>query len=90
MTASQTILMCKECSGEFLIISQEEAIYAERKLPLPDQCPSCRHKRRMALRNERRLYKRPCGKCGENMLTTYAPDAPYAIYCQKCFWENIG
>jgi len=90
MTPKQTKFTCKECSKEFLVIPQEMAIYAEKKLPLPDQCPSCRHKRRMALRNERALYKRSCGKCGDSMLTTYAPDAPYAIYCQKCFWENVG
>ena len=62
MAQQQTKLACKECSKEFLVIPQEEAIYAEKKLPLPDQCPSCRHKRRMALRNERTLHRRTCGK----------------------------
>ena len=44
----------------------------------------------MALRSERQLYKRPCDKCKESMLSTYPPNAPYQVYCQKCFWENIG
>lgn len=88
--AQQRTLTCTECSKEFLVIPQEATIYNEKRLPLPDQCPACRHKRRMALRNERTLYRRTCAKCGGTMLTTYAPDAPYAIYCQKCFWEDIS
>ncbi|MDD5026727.1 MAG: zinc-ribbon domain containing protein [Candidatus Peribacteraceae bacterium] len=88
--AQQTKRMCTECSKEFLVIPQEATIYDEKKLPLPDQCPACRHKRRMALRNERALHRRICTTCGSPMLTTYAPDAPYAIECQKCFWKHVG
>jgi hypothetical protein len=44
----------------------------------------------MALRNERQMYKRTCAKCQKPMLATYPEDAPYVIYCQACFWENIG
>jgi hypothetical protein len=44
----------------------------------------------MALRNERQLYKRTCDKCSAQMLSTFPKEAPYKVYCQKCFWENIG
>ncbi|KKW37241.1 hypothetical protein A2454_01600 [Candidatus Peribacteria bacterium RIFOXYC2_FULL_55_14] len=78
------------CKKEFLIIAQEISFYEEKGLPMPDLCPACRHRQRMALRNERRLYKRTCAKCNKDMLSTYPEDAPYTIYCQKCFWEHIG
>jgi len=87
-----TKLVCKEptCGKEFLVVSAEAKFYEQKKLPLPDHCPACRHRQRMALRSERQLYRRPCDKCKQSMLSVYPPEAPYIVYCQKCFWENIG
>ena len=85
-------LTCLEpsCLKPFIVISAEAAFYDQKKLPLPDHCPACRHRQRMALRSERQLYKRTCDKCKESMLSVYPSDAPYVVYCHKCFWENIG
>lgn len=80
---------CKNCGNQFAIIAQEMKFYEIKKLPPPDCCPQCRHRQRMALRNERKLYKRDCDKCKKSMLTTYPSSVPYQVYCQKCFWENI-
>ena len=90
--ATPTKLVCKNtsCGKEFIAIAQEVKFYEDKKLPLPDHCPACRHKERMALRNERQLYKRTCDKCSAQMLSTFPKEAPYKVYCQKCFWENIG
>ncbi len=87
-----TKLTCQDpaCGKEFIVISAEAKFYEAKKLPLPDHCPACRHRHRMALRSERQLYKRTCDKCREGMLSVYPPDAPYMVYCHKCFWENIG
>ncbi len=79
-----------ECGKSFKLISQETDFYERKELPLPDLCPSCRHKQRMALRSERELYSRECSACGEKVLSTIPDSAPYKISCQKCFWENIG
>ncbi|MFA7278409.1 MAG: zinc-ribbon domain containing protein [Candidatus Gracilibacteria bacterium] len=81
---------CKTCGKDFLIIDQEQAFYAKKELPMPVICPKCRQDERLAMRNERNLYKRKCDKCGNDMIATYAPDSPYVIYCQKCFWEYVG
>lgn len=85
-------LVCKnsDCGKEFNIIDQEEKFYTMKKLPLPEFCPACRHKQRMALRNERKLYPRKCDNCKQGMLSTFPQESPYKVYCQKCFWENIG
>jgi hypothetical protein len=84
-------LTCKnpDCSKDFLVIPQEISIYQARNIPAPDFCPACRHKQRMALRNEREMYRRSCDNCRSSMLSTYPQDAPYKVFCQKCFWENI-
>ncbi len=80
---------CKSCSKEFLIIPQEKVFYKRKKLPLPNECPQCRQKRRLSFRNERNLHKRTCDKCGENIISTYRADSPYIIYCQECYWNYL-
>ena len=78
------------CGKKFNIVPQELVFYEQKQLPLPTHCPSCRHKMRMALRSERALYRRVCGKCRESVLSTYPESAPYTVYCQECFWKHIG
>lgn len=92
LPADAAKLTCQEssCGKDFIVTTAEQEFYTQKKLPLPDHCPACRHKQRMALRSERQLYKRTCDKCKQSMLSVYPPDAPYVVYCQKCFWENIG
>ena len=92
MSTTQQFLTCTntDCGKNFILIDQEKIFYKEKNLPSPDICPACRHKQRMALRSERHLYDRICDHCGDQMLSTYPQNAPYTVYCQKCFWENIG
>ncbi len=92
MTNPTIKLTCKNegCGKDFIVIETEAQFYEQKHLPLPDHCPACRHRQRMALRSERQLYKRTCGKCKTSMLSVYPTDAPYVAYCNKCFWENIG
>ena len=84
-------LVCQnaECKKEFIVIASEAKFYADKNLPLPDHCPACRHRQRMALRSERQLYRRTCDKCKKSMLSVYPCEAPYIVYCHSCFWENI-
>ncbi|PIP66653.1 hypothetical protein COW94_00635 [Candidatus Peregrinibacteria bacterium CG22_combo_CG10-13_8_21_14_all_44_10] len=81
---------CEQCTKPFLIIQQEQDFYKKKDLPWPANCPECRQKRRLSLRNERKLYKRDCDSCKKSMITTYRPDSPYIVYCQECFWKHIG
>ncbi len=81
---------CKECAKEFLIIPQEQSFYTKKGLPGPEKCPECRQKRRLSLRNDRKLFKRKCDKCSKEIVSTYRPDSPYKVYCQECYWEYLG
>lgn len=89
LKASSTSV-CVTCKKEFLIIPQEKVFYKKKDLPFPDNCPECRQKRRLGLRNERKLYKRTCDKCQKSIISTYAQDSKYIVYCQECFWKYIG
>lgn len=76
---------CQKCKKQFLVIEQEQIFLAEKNLPLPDNCPSCRQIRRLSLRGaERILYKTTCQKCGKDIVV--ARDPKYTkneIYCRK-------
>ena len=52
-------------------------------VPTPSLCPEERQRRRLAFRNERKLYKRRCDATGEQIISIYSPDKPYKIYNQK-------
>jgi hypothetical protein len=94
------ILKCEECGRNYHLIDREIAHYKKLKLPIPKYCFNCRHKRRMDLRLPRRLWRRKCscdkeshfhGKenCIVEFETSYAPDRPEIVYCEKCYQQEI-
>lgn len=89
-TTNSKKVKCKACDKDFLIIVPEQAFYKKKGLPWPENCPECRRKRRLSLRNERTLFKRKCDKCKKDIVSTYSADSPYMVYCQECYWEYLG
>ncbi|MFA6529227.1 MAG: zinc-ribbon domain containing protein [Candidatus Gracilibacteria bacterium] len=84
------VAKCQTCQKDFLIIEVEQKFYQKKSLPNPTSCPECRQKERLMMRNERKLYKRKCAKCGKDMISTYAAESPYIVYCQECYWQYLG
>ena len=82
-------IKCEATGRPFRIIKQELEFYRKMKLPIPHFHPDERHRRRMALRNPRKLWRRPCGKCGKEMETTYAPERPEIVYCESCYLQEV-
>jgi hypothetical protein len=82
-------IKCKETERPFRIIKQELEFYRKMNLPIPHFHPDVRHKRRLALRNPRKLWKRECGSCGEEIETTYSPERQEKIYCEKCYLAEV-
>lgn len=91
---------CKEqCTEAFKIIPEEFKFYKRMNLPLPRLCPNCRHYERIKLRNPMHLWQRKCmceknhshhsGKCEVEFKTTYSPDRPEIIYCEKCYQQEV-
>jgi hypothetical protein len=80
--------VCKTCNKEFEIRDEDLVFYKQMKTASPFHCPECRMARRLLFRNERILYKRPCDLCKEDIITLYSPDAPYKVYCNKCWWSD--
>jgi len=82
-------ITCEATSRPFKIVKRELEFYREHRLPVPHFHPDERHKRRMALRNPRRLWDRQCAKCQKPVSTTYAPDRPEIVYCEDCYLKEV-
>ncbi|EKE27936.1 MAG: hypothetical protein ACD_3C00123G0002 [uncultured bacterium (gcode 4)] len=57
-------------------------------IPAPTLCPKCRHQRRLAWRNERKLYKRTCDTTWKNIISVFSPDKPYPVYSSDEWWSD--
>jgi len=67
-------ITCTKCGKQFLVIEPEEKFLREKGLSLPNQCPSCRQRRRLMLRgNDRALYKTKCQQCGKDIVVSFDP-----------------
>ena len=79
---------CQNCKHDFTIEPEDFAFYDKIKVPPPTWCPECRLQRRLVWMIGLDLFKRKCGLCGEMKLSMYAPDAPYVVYCDRCWWSD--
>jgi hypothetical protein len=87
---------CALCRTGFEVTDADLAFYAKiapvfggKKcdFPAPTHCPSCRMLRRMSFRNERHLYRRKCDVTGQEIISVFAPDAPFKV-CEKNRWYS--
>lgn len=83
------ILECEISKKPFKIIRQELAFYIENSMNLPTKHPDVRHAERMNMRNPRILHERECAECSEKIITTYAPERPEKILCEKCYRKHV-
>jgi len=89
----------KQCTQAFRITSQELALYRKLNIPLPQYCYNCRHYNRLQKRNPMKLWHRECmcnksnhthqGKCKIEFETSYAPERPEIVYCEKCYQQEV-
>ena len=79
---------CQNCKTEFVIEQEDIDFYQKIQVPPPTFCPKCRLQRRLTWFNLTTLYKRKCDLCGEEKISMYSPEAPYKVYCFKCWWSD--
>jgi hypothetical protein len=88
-TVTKEILACSSCKKNFKITPKEFAFYRAFPSPLPRNCPECRYALRFKKKTPTRLWSRTCGKCGTEIRTTYSPDRPEIVYCEKCYLKEV-
>jgi len=89
-TGSPQVPACAhQCTTAFKITPAELQFYRDNNLPVPHKCPVCRHYERLAQRSKLELYDRACAKCGTVFKTSYSPDRPEIIFCEKCYQQEV-
>lgn len=89
----------QNCTKAFRVTANELSFYRKHNIPLPRKCPNCRHYDRIQRRNSITLWHRFCmcdkkhshheGNCDIEFETSYAPDRPEIVYCEKCYQQEI-
>jgi hypothetical protein len=88
-SVTKEILSCRICDKNYKLINQEVIFYKRQQLPIPRECPSCRHTKRMLFKNPRKLWEVDCSKCKAKISTTYLIERKQIIYCEKCYLDTI-
>lgn len=83
-------LGCINCGKNYKVLPQELAYYKKMNIPVVRKCLDCRFFDRFALRNPKNLYTRKCEKCSADIDTTFTPDSPMKVYCEKCYAEFVS
>lgn len=91
-TIVNEVLACIECNRNYKIVPNELTFYKKMNIPIPHRCFHCRHKARLAKRNPFKLWHRSCMKegCTNEFETSYAPERPEIVYCEKCYLAEIN
>lgn len=58
------------------------------QIPLPTLCPEERQRKRLCLRNERKLYRRKCDFSGKSIISAFSPDKSYKVYDQDIWLSD--
>jgi len=87
------------CRGAYKITIDELNLYRKLGVPLPRFCFMCRHESRLKMRNPMKLWHRSCmcekenhnheEKCKVEFETSYAPERPEIVYCEKCYQQEV-
>jgi len=96
---NKEVFVCIECKKNYRIIENELTFYKRIGIPIPRNCPECRHVRRLKDRGPNKLWHRSCtcdksnhnhnGKCQVEFETSYSPDRPEIIYCEQCYQKEV-
>lgn len=82
-------ITCEVSKKPFRLIKQELDFYRKLGLPVPHRHPDQRFDDRMATRNKRRLWERACDKCEKPIQTSYSPERPEKVYCDRCYLSEV-
>ncbi len=80
-----------QCTSAYRISKEELTFLRSNNIALPRFCPNCRHYQRFGKRNPMKLWHRACMKegCTNEFETSYAPDRPEIIYCERCYQNEV-
>jgi hypothetical protein len=79
---------CSVTGKQFVVNDWEQEHLKKFDVPLPTLCASERHRRRLAHRNERKIYNDVCDLTGKPMISLYSPDKDFKVYSPDAWWGD--
>ncbi len=79
---------CQKCHLNFEITQEDRNYYEKIEVPEPTLCPRCRAQRRLAWRNERKLYVTQSGLSGKRIVSVISPDKAFKVYESEEWWSD--
>ncbi len=93
------VIECEISKRAFKLTPAEFQFYKTMNLPIPRRHPDERHKNRLGKQNPMQLWHRSCmceqsehgheGKCPNVFETSYDPERPEIVYCEKCYQKEV-
>ena len=80
---------CEVSGKPFKLARTELRFYREHNLPVPHRHPNQRHADRAQKRTPHHLWSRQCANCAAPIETSYSPDRPEVVYCEKCYLKTV-
>lgn len=86
----QKVLRCKVTGKPYRLIPMELAFYRRFNLPIPENSPFERHRRRLAFISQHmKLRQRTCGNCKKVTLSVYSEEEFPIVYCEQCYNAEV-
>ena len=97
---SEKIVETKKCllSGQDFVVTDKDLEFYDKvspsfdgkkfQIPAPKLCPEERQRRRLAFRNERKLYKRKCSATGKEIISNHKPESEYPVFLRDYWFSD--
>ena len=85
------ILVCKDCSKEFMFTAREQEFFTKKGFHDPVRCKQCRIARRNRqgnnynINSHRQMFEITCAKCGQRTQIPFKPLKGRPVYCRQCY-----
>jgi len=93
MEFQDKVLVCVDCSAEFVWTAGEQMFFADKGFKHePRRCKPCKAKRNQAL-GEGGSYQRVetvtiCSQCGKETTVPFKPTQGRPVYCRECYQQR--
>ncbi len=85
----EKVLKCEVSGKAYKIIPMELSFCRQVGVPIPRKHPDVRYEERIKQLLPIKTFDRVCDSCGKNIKTSYSPDKPEIIYCEKCYQQEV-
>jgi len=92
MDFQDKVLVCVDCSAEFIFTSGEQMFFADKGFKHePKRCKLCKAKRQQTQGNSQQQRTETvisCSQCGRETTVPFRPTQGRPVYCRECYQQR--